>query len=250
MVAGFVRRRNLGASSESAERKSVGDSLCSDQNVRSNTVVLDSEHLSGAPKSRLNFISDKENSVLIEDLLHLAKIIFWRNQNAAFAHHRFGDECCDVTRGCESNDFVDGLCALAATFFGIVGPQRTVCVWCGSKCYSGSVWPATFLPALISGEAQRAPAAPMKAAMERDEFVFAGVEAGKLQRTLNRLCASVSKKRFGQSVRGDVGHLLSKVSYWRRVIKIRRAVDELIHLGFGRGDYARMIVAGVDHGNP
>src|SRR5579859_4220610 len=107
MVAGFVSGGDLGTRGVGAEREAVGDSLRGDQDVGGHAIMLDGEHFSSAAETGLDLVGDKQNSVLVEDLLHLAEIVFWRDKNSTFTHDWLGDECCDVSGGGKANNFVD-----------------------------------------------------------------------------------------------------------------------------------------------
>src|SRR5436305_908621 len=99
MVSGLVRRRYLGTCGECTQWETVGDAFCRDQNVGIHTVVLDSKHLSRAAETGLHFIGDEKNSVLIENFLDLTEIILRRNNDSAFSHNWFGDECGNIAGG-------------------------------------------------------------------------------------------------------------------------------------------------------
>src|SRR5579872_2086783 len=139
MVAGFEGGGDFGARGEGAEGESVGDALGGDQDVGDDSVVLDGKHFAGARETGLNFVGDEEDVVLVEDFLYFFEIVWRRNDDAAFAHDRLGDECGYVAGSGEADYVVDGFGALASAFFGIVPPLRTVGVGCGSKGDAGSV---------------------------------------------------------------------------------------------------------------
>ena len=181
----------------------------------------------------------KRMSVLVENFLHFFEIIWRRNNDAAFAHDRLGDECGHVAGSGEANYFVNGFGALPSAFFGIFGPLRTIGVRRGSEGYAGSIRAAAFFASLVAGNAQRAPAASVKAGMERDELVLAGVEAGQLHGTFDGFGAAVAKKSFGQSTRSNVGDLFGQIGDRLHMINVRRAVDQFVHLRFGGGDHLR-----------
>src|SRR6266853_5386824 len=129
MVPGLIGGGNLGTCGKSAQRKSVGNSFGGDQDIRIYSVMLNGKHFSRASEAGLHFVGDEQDSVLVENFLYLAKVVLRRHQNAAFAHHRFRDECGYVASGGETNDFFDRLCALPSAFFRIMGPERTIRIW-------------------------------------------------------------------------------------------------------------------------
>ncbi len=115
------------------------------------------------------------------------------------------------------------------------------------KGYPGGVRPAALFASHVAGDAERAPAASVKAGVERNEFVFAGVEPGQLHGAFDGFGAAVAEKCLGQAARRDVGKLLRQVRHRLHVIDVRRAVDKLVHLRLGRRDHAGIAVSGVDH---
>ena len=117
---GLIGGGDFGARGEGAQRESVGDALGGDQNVGIDAVVLDGEHLAGAGEAGLDFVGDEENAVLVENFLYFFEVVWRRDDDAAFAHDRLGDECGHVAGSGEADDVVDGLGALASAFFGIV----------------------------------------------------------------------------------------------------------------------------------
>ena len=127
--------------------------------------MLDGKHLSGASKSGLDFIGDKKNSMVIENLLYFFEIVSRRDDDAALAHDRFDDERGDVVRSSEADHVFDGPGTLPATFFGIVRPLRTVGIRSGSKGDTRSVRAAPPFASHVAGDAERPPAAPMKTGM-------------------------------------------------------------------------------------
>src|SRR5947207_13023607 len=126
MVPGLIGGGNLGTCGKSAQRKSVGNTLGSDQDVGLDSVMLDGKHFSCAAESGLHFVGDKQDSMLVKNLLDLAKIVLRRNQNAAFAHDWFRDECGHVPSGRKTNHLSNRLRTLAAAFLRIMRPQRTI----------------------------------------------------------------------------------------------------------------------------
>ena len=83
--------------------------------------------------------------------------------------------------------------------------------------------------------------------MERDEFVFSGVETGQLHGAFDSFGAAVAEESFCQSTRRDVAQFFREIGDGLHMINVGRAVDELVHLRFGGGDHPGLIVAGVDH---
>ncbi len=96
---------------------------------------------------------------------------------------------------------------MACAFFGVVAPLRTVGVGCGSEGYAGGVGASAFFAALVAGDAEGAPAASVKAGVERDVFVLAGVEAGQLHGAFDGFGSAVAEESFGQALRGDLRDL-------------------------------------------
>ena len=78
----------------------------------------------------------------------------------------------------------------------------------------------------------------MKAGVERDEFVFAGVEPGQLHGAFDGFGAAVAEKCLGQTAGRDVGKLLRQIRHGLHVIDVGRAVDQLVHLRLGGRDHA------------
>jgi hypothetical protein len=74
------------------------------------------------PKAGLDFVGDKEDAVLVEDLLDFTEIVERRNDDSAFAHDGLGDESGDIASGGEADDVFDASRTLPPAFLGIVGP--------------------------------------------------------------------------------------------------------------------------------
>src|SRR5579872_2621102 len=236
MVAGFEGCGNFRARGEGAEGESVGDAFGGDQNVGDDSVVLDGKHFAGTGEAGLDFVGDEKDVVLVEDFLYLFEIVWRRHDDAALAHDWLGDERGYVAGSGEADYVVDGFGALASAFFGVVAPLRTVGVGCGGEGDAGSVGASAFFAALVASDAKGAPAASVKAGVERDVFVLAGVEARQLHGTFNGFGSAVAEEGLGQALRGHVGNLFGKISDRLYVVDIRRAVDQLVHLGLSGGD--------------
>src|SRR5206468_10874921 len=91
---------------------------------------------------------------------------------------------------------------------GIVRPQRAINVGCGRKGNSWSVGSAAFFTSVIAGNAEGAPASPVKTGMERNELVLAGVETCQLQRAFNRLGSTIPEERLRQPLGRYLADLL------------------------------------------
>src|SRR5580698_5864850 len=172
MIAGLESGSDFGTRRERAQREAVGDAFGGDEDVGIDAIVLISKHFSSASKTGLNFVSDKQDAVLVENFLHFFEVIRRRHDDAAFTHHRLGDESSDVGRGCEADDVVDGAGALASTFFGIVAPLRSVGIGSRRKGHTCRVRATALLATLVAGDAERAPTASVEAGVEGDELVL------------------------------------------------------------------------------
>ena len=75
-----------------------------------------------------------------------------------------------------------------------------------------------------------APAASVKAGVERDVFVLAGVEAGQLHGAFDGFGAAVAEEGLGQAFGRDLRDLFCEVRDRFYVIDVRGAVDQLVHL--------------------
>src|SRR5882762_2044711 len=83
--------------------------------------------------------------------------------------------------------------------------------------------------------------------MQRNEFVFAGVEASQLHGAFNGFGAAIAEESFREPMRRDFGDLLGQIGHRLHVIEIGGAVDQLVDLRFSSSNYSRIVVAGVDH---
>ena len=81
---------------EGAQRPAVGDALGLADDVRLDAVVLDGEHRAGAPVARLHLVADEEHALGVHPLLDDLEVVVRRDDDAALAHHRLGDEGADV----------------------------------------------------------------------------------------------------------------------------------------------------------
>ena len=151
--------------------------------------------------------------------------------------------------GGEPDHVLNGSGTLPSAFFRIVRPLRSIGVGSGRKGHSGGVRSAALFASHVAGDAERAPAASVKAGMERNEFMFAGVEPRQLHGAFDGFGAAIAEKRFGQAAGRDVGELLRQVRNRLHVIDVGRAVDKLVHLRLGRRDHTGIAVPGVDHGD-
>src|SRR5580704_6142103 len=249
VIAGLEGGGDFRTGGERAQRKSVSDALGGDQNVGIDAEMLVGKHLPGASKAGLDFVGDEQNAVLIEDLLDLFEVIRWRHDDAAFAHHRLGNEGGDIGGSRETDDIVDRAGALAATFFGIVAPRRTVSVGSGREGNAGSVRATAFLATLVAGDAEGSPTASVKTGVESDELVLAGIEPRQLHGAFNGFGAAVAEESFGESAGSDVRDLLGEIGDGLHMVDIGRAVDKLVHLSFGGSDDLPIVVSGIDYGN-
>ena len=122
MVARFEGVRNFRPGGKRAERETVGDALGGDQNIRIHAIVLDGKHSTGAGKAGLNFVGNKKNSVLIENLFHLFEVIRWGHDYSTFAHHWLCNKRGNVIGSRKANHIFDCLGTLPSAFLGIVRP--------------------------------------------------------------------------------------------------------------------------------
>src|SRR5579864_7317159 len=187
MISGLVGCSDLWTGGERAERKAVGDAFGGDQNIGVDSEVLDGKHLPGATEAGLHFVSNKENSVLVENFFDLTEIVFRRNNDAALTQHRFGDERRHVAGCFKANHVLQALRAMASTLFRVIWPQRTICIRHRSKSDTWRVRASAFLASLVAGDAKRAPAASVKAGVQRNKFVLATVEAREFHCPFNGL---------------------------------------------------------------
>ena len=246
VIAGLIRIGDFRARSVGAKRETIRDAFGTDENVRHNAVIFDREHLSRAAEAGLHFIGDEENAVMIEDLLYFQEVIGRRHDDAAFAHNRLGDEGRDIVGSGELYDIIDGPGTLPGALLGIIRPIGAVNVRRRRKRNARGVGTALLLPRVIAGDAERSKAAAVKAGLQGDEFVLAGIEAGELERALDGLCAAIAKKGFRESLGGDLRQLFGEVGDGLRVINVRSAVNEFVHLLFRGSEDVGIAVAGVD----
>ena len=129
---GLIGIRNFGTRGEGAQREAVGDAFGCHQNVRNHAVVFDGKHLAGAAKTGLNLVRDKQDAVLIEDLLYFFEIIWWRHEDSAFAHDRLGYECGNISGSGEADHIVNALAHWRPHSSGS-SPLGTISVGSGSE---------------------------------------------------------------------------------------------------------------------
>src|SRR5580700_205464 len=249
MIAGLEGCSDLGPRSECAQWEAVGDAFSRDQDVGIDAVVLVTKHLAGASETRLDFVGNEQDAVLIENLLYFFEVIRRRHDDATLAHYGFRNEGGDIGGSGEADYVVDGPGALAATFFRVIAPLRTISVGSGGKGNARGIRTAAFFAALIAGDAESAPTASVEAGVESDELVFASKETRQLHGAFNGLGTAVAEKRLGESTGSDVCDFLREIGNWLHMVDVGRAMDELVHLGFGGRDDLGIIVASVDHGN-
>src|SRR5215471_9199733 len=139
---------------------------------------------------------------------------------------------------------------MLSTAFGVIPPKRAVGIGRRRKRNARSIWAPAFFAPLITGYAESAPGAAVKAGLESDEFVLAAIEASKFHGAFNRLRPAVAEKSLGESVRCYLRNLLRQIGDRFRMVQIRRAMNQLVHLPFGGSDDSGMVVSGVYHGNP
>ena len=72
----------------------------------------------------------------------------------------------------------------------------------------------------------------MKAAVQGDEFVLAGVEAGQLHGAFNGFGAAVAEESLGQAARSDLRDLFSKIGDRLHVIEIRGSSGSVCPFAF------------------
>ena len=249
MIAGFIRSSNFRARGECAQRKTIRNALRGHQNVGFDAVVFDGKHLSRAGKAGLDFVRNKEDAMAVENFLHFREVIGRRDNDSAFAHDRFRDECSHIVRGGEPDHVFNGPGALPSTFLWIVRPLRTIGIGRGREGHAGRIRSATLFASHVAGDAERAPAASVKAGVQRDEFMLPGVQTGQLHGAFDGFGAAVAEECFGQAAGRDVRQLFRQVGNRLHVIDVGRAVDKLVHLRLGGGDHAGIAVPGVNHGN-
>src|SRR5215471_9655902 len=121
--------------------------------------MLDGEHLAGSAETRLYFVANEKDAVAVEHLLDLAEIVGWRYDDAALAHHWFGDERSNVTCSREANDFFQSLAPEVDAAPGLIGPRRAINIRSGSEGYARSIGTAALLTSLIACDGEGAPGA-------------------------------------------------------------------------------------------
>src|ERR1051326_8724201 len=163
MVAGFVSVGNFRPRGVRTERETIGNSLCRDENIRLDSIIFNCKHFAATTKAGLHFVGDEKNSIVIQDFFHFLEVVCGRNDDSTLAHDWLGDERGHVVGSGEAHYFIDCAGALARTFFRIVRPERAVSIWRRRKGNARRIWAALFLARIISGNAERTPAAAMKA---------------------------------------------------------------------------------------
>src|SRR5579859_2144432 len=106
MVARLKGSRDLRPRRKGTQRKAVGNAFGGDQNIGIDAVMLISKHFAGAAEAGLDFVGDKEDAVLVENLLHFFEVIRRRHDDATLAHYRFGNESGDIGGSGKTNDVI------------------------------------------------------------------------------------------------------------------------------------------------
>ena len=89
----------------------------------------------------------------------------------------------------------------------------------------------------------------METALQRYELMLPGVKPREFQRSFNRFRPAVAEESFGQSWRRNLRDFLGEICRGLDVIQIGCAMNQLVHLRFGRGDHLRIAVARIDDRN-
>ena len=76
-----------------------------------------------------------------------------------------------------------------------------------------------------------------------------GVKAREFERSFNGFCPAVAKESFCQALRRNLRDFLGEICRGLDVIQIGGAMNQLLHLRFGRGNHLRIAVARIHNGN-
>ena len=107
-----------------ADGRPVGHALRAGHDVGSDLPVFDPKPLlARTPKTRLNFIRDKESAVLFHSLKNYLEVFRWRRDEAAHSLDRFGDERGDLA-ACARLDQVFDVLSASNLAVGIFQAQR------------------------------------------------------------------------------------------------------------------------------
>src|SRR5205814_7366089 len=147
------------------------------------------------------------------------------------------------------NHIIETLRAMSRATIGIVRPQRAINVRRGRKGNPWSVGSAAFFTSLIAGDAQSAPAPPVKTGMKGNELVLAAIKPCQLQCPFNGFRAAIAEECLREAGWRNLRDLFGEISDWLHMVQVGCAVYELLHLRLCGCDHPSVIMTGVDHRN-
>jgi len=207
--------------------------------------VLDREHLACAPEAALDFVGDEEDALLVEELLDALEVAVRRDDDAAFAHDRLGDEGADVAREVQASDLGDATGAeQVALVRGGLG-EAAVAVRRRDEGDAGHVRAAALLAPRVASHREGRVRAPVEARLDGEELALAAVALGEAEGTLDRLGAAVAEEGLLQSAGGHLGELLGEGADAGHVVHVRAGMDELLGLCLGGLQDLGVVMPGV-----
>ncbi len=209
--------------------------------------VLHGEPLAGPAHAGLDLVGDEEDAVLFADPLDLAHVLRRRDDEAALALHRLGDDRGHLL-GVDllGEGLLQQTCALAAAARVGQGQRAAVAVGVRDAVDLGRVRPeAHLVGAHLRGEAERHVGAAVEGVLEGDDGLAPRGVAGDLDGVLDRLGAGVHEEGALGEVAGSVAvellgqlqvGLVAEQAEAHVRVEVGLLLDGLDHLGVAVAD--------------
>src|SRR5208337_189982 len=251
-AAGSGRIHNFCASGDSSERQTAAQRFRGNKKIRLDAIALAREKCARTSEAGLNFVGNKQNSVLVAEIDQRFEVIRRRSNESTFSQDRFGDHGGNFFVG---NDAFEGVfemaraVKIAGRIFQIVRAAITV----GERDavhLAGERREASFIGMGLAGEGKSHHCAAMESVFEGDDGGALGVGTRDLDRVLYSFRATVDEQSFlGKLSRRYLVHALGKpdVAFVGR--DLNAGVQEFVELAADGIDYSFLSMTSVGTAN-
>ena len=196
--AGAGSIHDFGAAGDRSQRQSAAQRFRGDDKIRLDAVALAGKQRAGAAETRLHFVGNKEDAVLVAEIDQHLEVIRRRRDESAFTQNWLGDHGSDFFvchHALERVFEMTRAVKIARGIFHVIGAaiavgERDAIHLAGKRRESGLV------RMRLAGEGQRHHGAAVEGVFEGDDAGALGVGAGDLDRVLDRLGAAVDEDSF------------------------------------------------------
>src|SRR5579883_1996348 len=194
---------DFGAARDGSDRHAAAERLGHGNEVRFDAEMLGGKPAAGARETGLDFIGDEKNAVLAADVLENGEIAARRNDEAAFAEDRLGDDGSD---GFRRYGALEGVLEMVSEGFGSRAGSAAVGIGEGDAIdIAGERLEAGFIRMRLAGEAHGEKGAAVEGILEANDGGPARVSAGDFDGVFDGFGAGIQEDGLFLEAAGSQG---------------------------------------------